>query len=42
MWLVVFSKLCKGYYKNTLEAAMGLNIGAQQKRNSQYVDAVLR
>jgi hypothetical protein len=29
-------------YKNNLEAAMGLNIGAQHKRNSQYVDAVLK
>ncbi len=25
-----------------LEAAMGLNIGAQEKRNSQYIDAVLK
>jgi hypothetical protein len=28
--------------ENYSEAAMGLNIGAQSQRNSQYVDAVLR
>jgi hypothetical protein len=41
LWLVNLL-FFKDYDVNNLEAAMGLNIGAQQKRNSQYVDAVLK